>query len=229
MHSRTSGAHTHEAVARDPIARISPRSYTRSPHSHSSSAGHRQSGHGLMESPRGPSMFYGIRCVIRPCARAQTHGSGEKILRINCQRRQSIQCQVFETSHFHSVLILVLAETLLSTERKLRRSAVTTKKALDFQVSVALILVMALMLGQVNNALRQRIEETRVSKDRLKAQLGRVNSEIAELESAKHKLEVTLQDKLNHMRVSGHCLRRRAQRPERGTPLWLPTSIHFSF
>lgn len=92
------------------------------------------------------------------------------------------------------------AETLRNTQRKVRRSAVTARKALDFQV---------------NTALRKRLEETRVSKDRLKAQLSRVDAEIRELEEAKRKVELTLQDKLNHLRVSGHCMRRRTHRPER--------------
>ena len=86
------------------------------------------------------------------------------------------------------------------TQNKVRRSAVSQRKALDFQV---------------NTALRKRMEETRVSKDRLKLQLARVDGEIKELEASKHKLEQTLQEKQHQLRVSGHCMRRRTQRPER--------------
>lgn len=92
------------------------------------------------------------------------------------------------------------AEQDRDTQSKLRRSAVTQRKALDFQV---------------NTALRKRLEETRLSKDRLKLQLARVESELKELEESRRKLEQTLQEKQHQLRVSGHCMRRRTQRPDR--------------
>jgi len=180
---------------RDAMSRTSgtgtPRSHGSRSMSPSASRHHHRSHSGDYQQLLGgtsPSrMVDTMRETLRdPALRSSTHP---------WEWRKSVKDQLSEAQK-HTLS----ADTILNSEKKLRRSAVTTKKALDFQV---------------NTALRKRIEETRVSKERLKAQLSRVMAEIKDLEEAKRKLEVTLHDKLSHMRVSGHCLRRRSQRPER--------------